>query len=53
VLQLPPSFPPAAVACRKRVQCGIIYCMSRPECEKIATQLSGVVQRNGQRLTIS
>ena len=25
---------------RKRVQCGIVYCLSRGECERVATALS-------------
>ena len=34
-----------------RVQCGIIYCLSRNECEKVASDLSGKF-KGGPRLNI-
>jgi superfamily II DNA helicase RecQ len=32
----------------KRVQCGIIYCLSRADCEKVAAALQGVKPAGGR-----
>ena len=39
------------VDARGRTQCGIIYCLSRAECERVAAELQGLTQKNGRRLT--
>jgi hypothetical protein len=36
---------------RGRTQCGIIYCLSRAECERVAAELQCVKQRNGRMLS--
>ena len=33
------------------VQCGIIYCLSRNDCERVAEEINGMRQKNGKPLT--
>ncbi|GMH36179.1 hypothetical protein BSKO_04047 [Bryopsis sp. KO-2023] len=35
-----------------KVQCGIIYCLSRNECDEVAAKLNGTMQRNNRPLTV-
>lgn len=36
----------------RRIQSGIVYCLSKKECEDVASKLSRVKQRNGRKLSI-